>query len=38
MRRRRDIPTPEEIAEATGGDPEVIKRALDALRFEDENE
>lgn len=36
MHRRRDIPTPEEIAEATGGDPEVIKRALEGLRFVDE--
>lgn len=41
MRRRRDIVTSEEIAEATGADVEVLERALEGLRFvdeEDENE
>lgn len=34
--RRRDIPTSEEIAEVTGADPEVLERALEGLRFVDE--
>lgn len=37
MHRRRDIPTSEEIAEATGADPEVLERALDAVRIVDED-
>lgn len=38
MHRRRDIPTAEEIAEVTGDDVEVFERALEALRFEGEEE
>lgn len=37
MRRRRDIPTSEEIAEVTGADPEVLEHALEGLRFVDED-
>lgn len=38
MHRLRDFPTSEEIAEATGADPEVLERALDAVRIVDERE
>lgn len=36
MIRSRDIPMSEEIAEVTGADVEVLERALEALRFEDD--
>ena len=36
MHRRRDIPTAEEIAEVTGADPEVLERALEAVRVVDD--
>ena len=38
MVRRRDAPTSEEVAEAAGGDVETARRALEAVRFCDEEE
>ncbi len=37
MGQNRDVPTSEEVAEAAGGDVETARKALSAVRIQDES-